>query len=56
MDINALVDLQLVATHGSFGRASRGKWPRQGHLSRRVADLEQNWAYAWSNAARNGSR
>lgn len=41
MDINALVDLQLVATHGSFGRASRESGRAKATLSRRVADLEQ---------------
>ncbi|HZG19916.1 MAG TPA: LysR family transcriptional regulator [Herbaspirillum sp.] len=41
MDINALVDLQLVATYGSFGRASRESGRAKATLSRRVADLEQ---------------
>lgn len=41
MDINALVDFQLVATHGSFGRASRETGRAKATLSRRVAELEE---------------
>lgn len=41
MDINALVDFQLVAAHGSFGRASRESGRAKATLSRRVAELEE---------------
>ncbi len=41
MDINALVDFQLVAAHGSFGRASRETGRAKATLSRRVAELEE---------------
>ncbi|MBY4897100.1 LysR family transcriptional regulator [Cupriavidus sp. AU9028] len=40
MDLNALEDFQLVATHGGFGRASRASGRSKATLSRRVADLE----------------
>jgi DNA-binding transcriptional LysR family regulator len=40
MDLNALVDFNLVATHGGFGRASRASRRSKATLSRRVADLE----------------
>lgn len=41
MDLNALGDLQLVAVHGGFGRASRASGRSKATLSRRVADLEE---------------
>ncbi|MDR6936503.1 LysR family transcriptional regulator [Luteibacter sp. 3190] len=41
MDLNALIDFQLVATHGGFGRASRASGRSKATLSRRVADLEE---------------
>jgi len=42
MDLNALEDFQLVATHGGFGRASRASGRSKATLSRRVADLEDS--------------
>lgn len=42
MDLNALEDFQLVATHGGFGKASRASGRSKATLSRRVADLEQS--------------
>lgn len=41
MDLNALADFTLVATHGGFGRASRAGRRSKATLSRRVADLEE---------------
>jgi len=41
MDLNALADFTLVATHGGFGRASRASRRSKATLSRRVADLEE---------------
>jgi len=41
MDLNALADFNLVATHGGFGRASRASRRPKATLSRRVADLEE---------------
>jgi len=41
MDLNALSDFNLVATHGGFGRASRASRRSKATLSRRVADLEE---------------
>lgn len=41
MDLNALEDFQLVATHGGFGRASRASGRSKATLSRRIADLEE---------------
>jgi DNA-binding transcriptional LysR family regulator len=41
MDLNALEDLQLVATHGGLGKASRASGRSKATLSRRVADLEE---------------
>src|SRR4051812_500775 len=41
MDLNALSDFNLVATHGGFGRASRASGRSKATLSRRVADLEE---------------
>jgi DNA-binding transcriptional LysR family regulator len=41
MDVNALIDFNLVASHGGFGRASRASKRSKATLSRRVADLEE---------------
>lgn len=41
MDLNALEDFQLVATHGGFGKASRASGKSKATLSRRIADLEE---------------
>lgn len=41
MDLNALEDFQLVASHGGFGKASRATGKAKATLSRRVAELEQ---------------
>jgi DNA-binding transcriptional LysR family regulator len=41
MDLQALTDFALVATHGGFGRASRISGRSKATLSRRVAELEQ---------------
>jgi DNA-binding transcriptional LysR family regulator len=41
MDLNALEDFQLVATHGGFGKASRASGRSKATLSRRMADLEE---------------
>jgi DNA-binding transcriptional LysR family regulator len=41
MDLNALADFNLVATHGGFGRASRAGRRSKATLSRRIADLEE---------------
>lgn len=41
LDLNALADFNLVATHGGFGRASRAGRRSKATLSRRVADLEE---------------
>ena len=41
MDLNALIDFNLVASHGGFGRASRAGQRSKATLSRRVADLEE---------------
>lgn len=40
MDLDALEDFQLVATHGGFGKASRASGRSKATLSRRLADLE----------------
>lgn len=40
MDLLALVDFNLVARHGGFGRAARASGRPKATLSRRVADLE----------------
>lgn len=42
MDLKALTDFALVASHGGFGRASRVSGRSKATLSRRVADLEQS--------------
>jgi DNA-binding transcriptional LysR family regulator len=41
MDLNALQDFVLVATHGGFAPASRAKGIPKSSLSRRVRDLEE---------------
>ena len=41
MDLNALVDFALVATHGGLGKASRASGRSKATLSRRIADLEE---------------
>ncbi|SEN12531.1 DNA-binding transcriptional regulator, LysR family [Luteibacter sp. UNCMF331Sha3.1] len=40
MDIDALKDFQLVASHGGFGKASRASGRPKATLSRRVSELE----------------
>lgn len=40
MDLDALRDFQLVATHGGFGKASRASGRSKATLSRRLADFE----------------
>jgi DNA-binding transcriptional LysR family regulator len=40
MELDALEDFQLVATHGGFGKASRASGRSKATLSRRLADLE----------------
>lgn len=42
MDLQALTDFALVATHGGFGRASRVSGRSKATLSRRVTELEQS--------------
>lgn len=42
MDLQALSDFNLVATHGGFGRASRISGRSKATLSRRVAELERS--------------
>ena len=42
MDLHALADFHLVATHGGFGRASRASGQPKATLSRRVRDLEKS--------------
>ncbi len=41
MDLAALADLNLVARHGGFGRASRASGRSKATLSRRVLDPER---------------
>jgi DNA-binding transcriptional LysR family regulator len=41
MDLNALADFALVATHGGLGKASRASGRSKATLSRRIADLEE---------------
>lgn len=41
MDLNALTDFVLVATHGGLGKASRASGKSKATLSRRIADLEE---------------
>jgi len=40
MDLPALIDFNLVATHGGFGRASRASGRPKATLSRKVSELE----------------
>ena len=42
MDLPALVDFNLVARHGGFGRAARASGRPKATLSRRVAELESS--------------
>jgi DNA-binding transcriptional LysR family regulator len=42
MDLAALADFNLVATHGGFGRASRGSGRSKATLSRKVSELEKS--------------
>ena len=42
MDLLALADFHLVATHGGFGRASRASGQPKATLSRRVRELEES--------------
>lgn len=42
MDLKALTDFALVASHGGFGRASRASGRSKATLSRRVTELEQS--------------
>ncbi|MCB8881886.1 LysR family transcriptional regulator [Acidisoma cellulosilytica] len=42
MNLEALTDFNLVASHGGFGRASRVSGRSKATLSRRVAELEQS--------------
>src|SRR5882757_10802974 len=42
MDLEALVDFNLVAAHGGFGRASRISGRSKATLSRHVSELEQS--------------
>lgn len=44
MDMNALADFALVATHGGLGKASRASGKSKATLSRRIADLEEQLA------------
>jgi DNA-binding transcriptional LysR family regulator len=41
MNLNALEDFLLVATHGGLGKASRASGRSKATLSRRIADLEE---------------
>jgi DNA-binding transcriptional LysR family regulator len=41
MDLNALADFALLATHGGLGKASRASGKSKATLSRRIADLEE---------------
>ena len=42
MDLLALSDFNLVARHGSFGKAARATGRPKATLSRRVAELESS--------------
>jgi DNA-binding transcriptional LysR family regulator len=42
MDLHALADFNLVASHGGFGRASRASGRSKATLSRRVVELERS--------------
>lgn len=41
MNLNALIDLLLVATHSGLGKASRASGVSKATLSRRISDLEE---------------
>jgi DNA-binding transcriptional LysR family regulator len=41
MNLNALADFALVASHGGLGKASRASGKSKATLSRRIADLEE---------------
>src|SRR5207237_3386925 len=41
MDLNALADFNLIATHGGFGKASRASGRSKATLSRHVSELEE---------------
>jgi DNA-binding transcriptional LysR family regulator len=41
MDLNALADFALLATHGGLGKASRASGRSKATLSRRIAELEE---------------
>ncbi|MGM9487014.1 LysR family transcriptional regulator [Ideonella sp. YS5] len=41
MDLNALTDFALVASHGGLGKASRASGRSKATLSRRITDLEE---------------
>lgn len=41
MNLNALIDFMLVATHSGLGKASRASGVSKATLSRRIADLEE---------------
>src|ERR1700744_1496780 len=42
MDLLALADFNLVASHGGFGRASRASGAPKATLSRRIRELEES--------------
>lgn len=42
MDLNALADFQLIASHGGLGKASRASKRSKATLSRRLATLEED--------------
>jgi DNA-binding transcriptional LysR family regulator len=42
MNLNALLDFRLVATHGGFGKASRASGKPKATLSKRVIELEES--------------
>ena len=41
MNLNALIDFTLVATHSGLGKASRASGISKATLSRRISDLEE---------------
>jgi DNA-binding transcriptional LysR family regulator len=45
IDLRALADFNLVATHGGFGRASRASGQPKPTLSRHIAELEQSLGF-----------
>lgn len=44
MNLNALIDFMLVATHSGLGKASRASGVSKATMSRRIADLEEQLA------------